>query len=133
MPPRGWTCRRVRCGTLNEPLKRKCQGCGAPKPKKRVPAHKKALRDYTYEYYIALNELIHGKGEECAICGRPPKTRRLDRDHDHETGWPRGLLCSRCNQRLERGSDTEEWLEQALRYIRCSKYAYATRNEKKAA
>jgi hypothetical protein len=39
----------------------------------------------------------------CAICGRPPTTTRrnlspvLDRDHDHKTGYVRGLLCRRCN------------------------------------
>src|SRR5512146_2046022 len=121
MASRGWTCRRVRCGHLNPPAKRKCENCQAPKPKKRVPAHRRALRDYSYEDYLAWNFSVHGLKERCAICLRPPKTRRLDRDHDHATGAMRGLLCSRCNQRLERGSDTEEWLEAALRYIRHAK------------
>lgn len=30
----------------------------------------------------------------CAMCGHREK---LVRDHDHETGLIRGLLCSRCN------------------------------------
>src|SRR6266498_4014041 len=86
---RGWTCRRVRCGHLNTPAKRKCEACGGPRPKKRVPAHRQALRDVSYEEYLELNQEIHGVGEECALCGRPPRTRRLDRDHDHVHGRPR--------------------------------------------
>ena len=117
MASQGWLCRRVACGTRNPPTTQKCV-CGAKRPKKRVPAHRKALRDVTYEQYLELNGSIHGRNEECALCLRPPRTRRLDRDHDHGTGRPRGLLCARCNQRLERGADTEEWLEAALRYVR---------------
>ena len=116
MASRGWTCRRVRCGHLNPPAKKKCEGCEAPRPPKRVPKHKEALL-YDYDSYLSWNWEIHGCNEVCGICERPPKTRRLDRDHDHATGNPRGLLCARCNQRLERGSDTEEWLAAALLYI----------------
>lgn len=114
---KGWVCRKVGCGVVNEPAAKKCV-CGRLRPKKRVPEHKKALRDFDYAYYLQLNEDLHNRGENCAICSRPPKTRRLDRDHCHTTGKPRGLLCARCNQRLERGSDNENWLSDALEYIR---------------
>lgn len=33
----------------------------------------------------------------CAICGKAPTPRGLVRDHDHETGSIRGLLCHSCN------------------------------------
>jgi len=36
----------------------------------------------------------------CAICHRPPKMRRLARDHNHTTGKVRGLLCFPCNKFL---------------------------------
>jgi hypothetical protein len=68
-----------------------------------VPAHRQALRDFTYADYLVLNEEIHGVGEECAICGRGLSgNRRFDRDHDHTTGYvwsgkPRGLACVSCN------------------------------------
>jgi ribosomal protein L40E len=99
----GWLCRRVRCGYRNEPQAKKCRGCGGLRPKKRVVAHKKALRDNSYEAYIRSNQSIHGWDESCAVCGAERKQeRRLDRDHDHTTGapWsgkPRGLVCVRCN------------------------------------
>jgi hypothetical protein len=65
----------------------------------------------TYEDYVALNG-----GEFCGICGAKPKTRRLDRDHDHKTGAPRGLLCPFCNRALS-NRITERWLTLAIAYL----------------
>jgi hypothetical protein len=94
MASQGWLCRRVRCGMRNDPKAKKCFACGGLRPKKRVVAHKKASRDVTYEQYLKLNEEIHGVGEVCAVCGRErSQHRKLDRDHDHTTGEPRGLTC----------------------------------------
>jgi Recombination endonuclease VII len=74
--------------------RRKCQGCGAPLPKRRVPKHARTLRDDSYAAFVQVNELIHGAGEDCGVCGKPRKfERRHDRDHDHVTGLPRGLAC----------------------------------------
>lgn len=65
-----------------------------------------------YEDYIAING-----GEFCGVCGRPPsRGRRLDRDHDHQTGRPRGLLCNRCNRNLPSWV-TIEWLGKAGKYL----------------
>lgn len=112
---RFWTCTRktdgVKCNTLNETAKRKCKTCGKPKPAPKRPKHMVALES-TYEAFMELNG-----GETCGICGAPPKTRRLDRDHDHRSGRPRGLLCSRCN-RLLHSWLTEEWLLAAASYLR---------------
>jgi len=44
--------------------------------------------------------MLQVQGGVCAICGNPPKTRRLDVDHDHKTGVIRGLLCFTCNHHL---------------------------------
>ena len=55
------------------------------------------------ELNVTLDEyeaLLEAQGGVCALCGNPPKTRRLDVDHDHRTGLIRGLLCSRCNQAI---------------------------------
>lgn len=66
-----------------------------------------------YEVYLEAN----GGVELCGICGRPPKTRRLHRDHDHRSGEPRGLLCFPCNRIIAYYS-TIEWFEKALAYLR---------------
>lgn len=70
--------------------------------------------DLDYAGYLELS----GGVERCGICGRKPTaTRRLDRDHDHKTGKPRGLLCNRCNRALPHHI-TPEWLEAAAAYLR---------------
>jgi hypothetical protein len=52
----------------------------------------------TPEQYWALYEAQHGS---CYICQRATgKVRRLAVDHDHATGYVRGLLCKPCNSML---------------------------------
>jgi hypothetical protein len=93
-----WTCP---CGTRNERIKQRCVACRRARPKKRVPAHARTLRDDPYTVYEQVNAQIHGpafQGEwtpdSCGVCGKPPVTaRHNDRDHDHLTGKPRGLAC----------------------------------------
>ena len=76
---------------------------------------RRAELDVSLDDYEAL---LAAQGGGCALCGNPPKTRRLDVDHDHRTGQIRGLLCSRCNQAIPserlmpRGWPLSEWGEQ---------------------
>jgi hypothetical protein len=102
----------VKCGHRNdrEGGRRKCVGCRADLPKRRVPTHAKVLRDTPYDQFVEINEAIHGQGDNCGVCGGPPSesNRRLDRDHDHRTGLPRGLAHVRCNRELLRNSTLEE-------------------------
>jgi hypothetical protein len=112
---RTWRCRRVKageaCGTLNLRIKQKCTACGAPRPKRKQPAHRAVLAEMPYEQWVAIF------GETCGICGiGPSETRRLDRDHDHKTGDARGLLCHRCNRALPNWASVE-WLLAAARYL----------------
>lgn len=60
--------------------------------------------------------LLAAQGGCCAICGNPPRTRRLHTDHDHATGRVRGLLCYRCNRGLPTYA-TGAWLRAAWRYV----------------
>ena len=100
MPPRTWLCA---CGTRNDRVKQRCTnpGCDRRRPKRRVPAHARTLRDDPYTVYEHVNALIHGLAfdrewspDHCGVCGKPPSTsRHMDRDHDHLTGNPRGLAC----------------------------------------
>jgi hypothetical protein len=63
--------------------------------------------------YLALLDAQQGT---CAICGHPPKTRRLAVDHDHKSGNVRGLLCHFCNRTLATRC-TVEWLRSATAYL----------------
>ncbi len=65
-----------------------------------------------YEGLIAL------QGSACGICGEPPVDGgTLFIDHDHKTGAPRGLLCSRCNTGLGFFSDDPDRLRSAASYV----------------
>lgn len=108
---RYWTCGR--CKQRWPRTKQRCPDCNRKRPAASSAAHRRAL-DKPYEWYVARF------GERCGICGKEPTARRLDRDHDHKTGEPRGLLCHRCNRDLGVRA-TEEWLERALDYVRRGK------------
>lgn len=109
MPPSYWSCV---CGERWPRTKQKCS-CGRKRPKKRVPAHARTLRDDPYATYTKINMEIHGPAfggewwpDHCGVCGKPPSTtRHMDRDHDHTTGNPRGLACpgnTGCNALMPR-------------------------------
>lgn len=53
----------------------------------------------------------------CAVCGRPPKTRRFAVDHNHSTHKVRGLLCSYCN-RFRVASNTGANIDAVVNYLR---------------
>lgn len=114
MAARTWTCTRVtngvRCGAKNRKIKLICETCGKKRPPTKRPAHMQAL-DIPYERYVRRY------GEQCGICGcGPSPDRRLDRDHDHATGQPRGLLCQFHNRFLPRRA-TPELLRAAADYL----------------
>lgn len=83
-----WRCK---CGTRNPRLTQRCE-CG-----ERRPAKRKTLRlpAESYADFVKANREIHGvEDESCGACGKPRTLeRKHDRDHDHLTGKPRGLLC----------------------------------------
>lgn len=110
---RYWTC--PACATRNERVKQKCANtdCRRSRPKRRVPVHARTLRDDSYMVYETVNAEIHAGAHDglwnpdcCGVCGKPPATsRHMDRDHDHETGLPRGLACpgnTGCNSLMPR-------------------------------
>lgn len=54
----------------------------------------------------------------CAICGGVGKRANLDIDHDHDTGYVRGLLCNKCNMGLGFLQDN---LDEAISYLQIVK------------
>lgn len=78
--------------------------------------------EWEYEDYIRFN----GGSERCGICRRPPKKRKLQRDHDHQTGLPRGLLCYQCNKALPYYVNLS-WLQAAIEYL--TRYEERVRGE----
>lgn len=73
-----------------------------------------AIFNITPDEYDLILDFQNGK---CAICARPPKPgKRLAVDHDHKTGFIRGLLCFMCNKRVL-GARTAEVLVKTANYV----------------
>lgn len=63
-------------------------------------------------------ELLDRQGGGCAICGTRPRRQRLAVDHDHKTGFIRGLLCKLCNKSVLGGArDSADILRRAADYL----------------
>lgn len=118
-------------------MTKKCKDCGpeskrpAPHPGPRcatchrdiVKARKKAkhaawvlatygLKDGQYDLLKAA------QGGSCAICRRATgATKKLAVDHDHKTGFVRGLLCGPCNGMLGNARDDVEFFLRAAEYL----------------
>lgn len=73
----------------------------------------------TYGITVAQYELLlELQGGVCAICKKPPKTRRLEVDHDHKSGLIRGLLCWFCNKKVIGRATEPDVFEAAAKYLR---------------
>ncbi|MFJ5620616.1 endonuclease VII domain-containing protein [Micromonospora sp. NPDC093243] len=62
-----------------------------------------------------FDELLAGQGGVCAVCGDPDPEHV---DHDHRTGWVRGILCFNCNGGLGQFRDSPTRLARAITYLR---------------
>ena len=63
------------------------------------------------------HQLFEAQGGVCAICHKPPGSRRLNLDHDHKTKKVRGLLCFMCNRGLGRFRDDPKLFRSAADYL----------------
>lgn len=73
-----------------------------------------------------FDQMVSDRGGACDLCSVVPSDT-LCVDHDHETGFVRGLLCRQCNAGLGQLGDTVESLSKALAYLK-----KAARAEKRA-
>ena len=98
-------CARTKIGRLHDPAK--CRKA-VMNWKKHDPERMRRLnRQYNLKakFGITLKDyewmFLRQRGC-CAICGisQHELGRNLDIDHDHETGFIRGLLCQKCNTKL---------------------------------
>ncbi|MGN9810307.1 endonuclease VII domain-containing protein [Micromonospora sp. BQ11] len=62
-----------------------------------------------------FDELLAEQNGVCAICGGEDPQHL---DHDHRTGWVRGILCFNCNGGLGQFRDSPTRLARAITYLR---------------
>ena len=75
----------------------------------------------SFKYGISLQEyaeLLEKFNFSCAICG---STEYLCVDHDHETGFVRGILCHPCNAALGKFGDNALGIKKVLDYLNTSR------------
>lgn len=86
----------------------KCKICRA---KYNRQQRKKRIYGLTLECEV---EIFESQGGVCAICGYPLP---LCVDHNHVTGFVRGLLCNNCNAGLGFLGDNSDNLRKAAYYL----------------
>lgn len=58
------------------------------------------------------------QGGVCALCKvATGKTKALAVDHDHKTGFVRGLLCGPCNKILGHARDDTDYFHRCVGYL----------------
>lgn len=101
---------------FKSPRARVCFDCQRRTRKKTSRARRVVVTyGLTQEQHDAL---LAAQGGVCAVCGGK-RLYALNVDHDHTTGFVRGLLCRRCNgQLLTAARNDPELLERAAAYLR---------------
>lgn len=69
-----------------------------------------------------FDEMLEKQEGRCAICRRIGNgSVRFHVDHDHSSGFVRGLLCTSCNQGLGSFKDNPDFMLSAIEYLRSRK------------
>ena len=78
--------------------------------------------NYTYASFGSTEKsyLYAEQRGRCLICLRETLIEDLHVDHDHSTGYVRGLLCPKCNQGLGMFDDNTASLRRAIQYLQVS-------------
>ena len=103
---------------------KKCKSCYRKYTKEHLYKYKHLRHGYRLKMKYGITkldyqELLNQQGGGCAICGKPESEFKypLNVDHDHETGFVRGLLCPKCNTAIGYLNDDKELIARALNYM----------------
>ena len=109
--------------------KKRGQVYRAKDPDKVRESKKIVQRKYSLQrkFNLSLEEydqMLKDQNGACALCGFVPsgedtyrKGKSLAVDHDHVTGYVRGLLCDLCNRGIGQLHDDPALLKKAAEYI----------------
>lgn len=88
------------------------------KRRRREASHEKRVEKVYGLQRGQYETLYEAQGGRCYICQRATgKTRRLSVDHDHQSGYVRGLLCRPCNSMLGHIRDDALVAKRAAYYL----------------
>jgi len=87
---------------------------------RRAPTLQK--HNYKKRYGLTIEQkqaMINAQDGKCAICKSDLKTtHNVCVDHNHETGFIRGILCRKCNLGIGHLNDSIEILKSAVKYLK---------------
>lgn len=84
-------------------------------PERALNAYYKYKYGITWEQY---KQMLADQNGLCALCEKTDGAgRRLSVDHDHDTGFIRGLLCVNCNAAIGGFGESVQLLQKAIEYI----------------
>lgn len=99
--------------------------------KRKLVSNDAKRRDYNLQYKYGVtkewfDEMLVYQDFGCAVCdkkftGEEYGHKAMVVDHSHDTGAPRGLLCRVCNLGLGKFRDSEELLQNAIKYLQSHK------------
>lgn len=97
-----------------------CKPCHNSRGKETVQRLYGGSREYHLRRRYGIGEkefqeLLAEQGGVCAVCGAEDPQHL---DHDHRTGWVRGILCFNCNGGLGQFRDSPTRLARAITYLR---------------
>lgn len=110
---------------------RQCKACHAARARKPMSEAEKARRRAGDRFYRLwerfgmtrqmFDAMLAEQDGRCAICctvfNESSPTTKPQVDHDHETGYVRGLLCLRCNNGIGAMNDDIDRLHSAIAYL----------------
>jgi hypothetical protein len=104
-----------------------CRGCRSEMRRSHKKKDPRQVKDafLQWRYGITIEDfeaMAESQGGVCAICGKQSLGRHLDVDHDHASGFVRGLLCNDCNRAIGMLGDDPVVLVRAARYLLVSAY-----------
>jgi hypothetical protein len=88
-------------------------------PEKRKKINRKAKLKKHYGLTLEeFDDLLKKQGGTCKTCWSPPeKGKDLFVDHDHSTGFVRGLLCHACNASIGLLKENRDTMREIICYL----------------
>ena len=107
---------------MGDRLADQSRGLAGPTLSQVMPLSPEKKRDKHYQQRYGITtadfeRMLASQGGVCALCRQPPKQRRLNVDHDHDSGAVRELLCNVCNRAIGLLEDPA-WYAAALDYLK---------------